>query len=53
VTDEPIVLSRFIVEEERSSVLVNSKMGRSSGIWGVRVNQKVGERSQKSRTGVE
>ncbi|KAJ7675029.1 hypothetical protein B0H14DRAFT_3686792 [Mycena olivaceomarginata] len=29
-------------EEERSSSLVNSKMGRSSGIWGVRVKQKVG-----------
>jgi hypothetical protein len=28
--------------EERSSSLVKSKMGRSSGIWGVRVKQKVG-----------
>jgi hypothetical protein len=32
-----------IAKEEQSSSLVNSKMGRSSGIWGVRVNQKVGE----------
>jgi hypothetical protein len=30
-------------EEEQSSSLIDSKMGRSSGIWGVRVNQKVGE----------
>ncbi|KAJ7827851.1 hypothetical protein B0H14DRAFT_2594955 [Mycena olivaceomarginata] len=32
--------SRRAGEEELSSVLVNSKMGRSSGIWGVRVNEK-------------
>ncbi|KAJ7806576.1 hypothetical protein B0H14DRAFT_2610330 [Mycena olivaceomarginata] len=34
--------NKMAVEEERSSSLVNSKMGRSSGIWGVRVKQKVG-----------
>jgi hypothetical protein len=28
-------------EEEQSSSLIDSKMGRSSRIWGVQVNQKV------------
>ncbi|KAJ7924522.1 hypothetical protein B0H13DRAFT_1863922 [Mycena leptocephala] len=41
------------VVEELSSALVDSNVGRESGIWGARVKQKVNEWSQKWHEGVE
>ncbi|KAJ7812446.1 hypothetical protein B0H14DRAFT_3752483 [Mycena olivaceomarginata] len=43
----------WYTEEERSSVLVDSKYGSVVRIWGVRMKQKIGERSQECRIRVE
>ncbi|KAJ7303432.1 hypothetical protein DFH08DRAFT_945352 [Mycena albidolilacea] len=44
LSPDPVFSDRLADEEERSSVLIDSKDGSVVRIWGVRVKQKVGER---------